>query len=251
MKAREDAFKVCDAKLEQSAKAQAIERGRLEELEQKVKAEEAELVAKAKVLAEDRTAFALLKKRSLVSGIGPMAEEEARVLSSAALTHFFSHLHLRDPAARLDELLEPVDDERYAATAAAVRGQASLLAAASHVAVVSGLKRRLAEAEEELGQVKRQLQEKQGLAEAEGKAFKEQAARKMLKARVNEVQQELQDEVKKCETLERDSSVQEAELAKARQNVKTAQNEAQGTLQEIQKTRKIAAGSSQWLIAEA
>ena len=40
--------------------------------------------------------------------------------------------------------------------------QASLLVAASHTAEVSGLKQKLAEAEEELGQVKRQLQEKQG-----------------------------------------------------------------------------------------
>ena len=40
--------------------------------------------------------------------------------------------------------------------------QASLLAAASHAAEVSRLKQKLAEAEEELGQVKRQLQEKQG-----------------------------------------------------------------------------------------
>ena len=39
---------------------------------------------------------------------------------------------------------------------------ASLLAAASHTAKVSGLKQKLAEPEEELGQVKRQLQEKQG-----------------------------------------------------------------------------------------
>nr|XP_020148407.1 atherin-like [Aegilops tauschii subsp. strangulata] len=42
--------------------------------------------------------------------------EEARV---------FSHLHLRDPAAHLDELLEPVDDEHYAA--AAVKGQVEAL----------------------------------------------------------------------------------------------------------------------------
>ena len=40
--------------------------------------------------------------------------------------------------------------------------QASLLAAASHTTEVSGLKQKLTEAEEELGQVKRQLQEKQG-----------------------------------------------------------------------------------------
>ena len=38
--------------------------------------------------------------------------------------------------------------------------QASLLAAASHTAEVSELKRRLEQAEEELAQVRRQLQEK-------------------------------------------------------------------------------------------
>ena len=47
----------------------------------------------------------------VVSDIGPMAEGEARLLSSVALTRVFSHLHLRDPAALLDELLEPVKDE--------------------------------------------------------------------------------------------------------------------------------------------
>ena len=41
--------------------------------------------------------------------------------------------------------------------------QASLLAAASHTAEVSGLNQRLEQAEEELGQVRRQLQEKQGV----------------------------------------------------------------------------------------
>ena len=47
---------------------------------------------------------------------------------------------------------------------------------------------------------------KEALPEAEGKDVKEQAARKKLKARVNEVQQELQDAVKKCEVLESDVS---------------------------------------------
>ena len=71
---------------------------------------------------------------------------------------------------------------------------------------------------------------KKALAEAEGKAVKEQAARKKLKARFNEVQQELQDAVRKCGTLERDASVQETELARARQSAETARNEAQGAL---------------------
>ena len=112
-----------------------------------MQAEKAELDAKAKVLAKDHAAFALLENRSrealkslyekglekplatneddpthllpylvealeeVVRGIDPMVEAEARVLSSAALTRVFSHLHLHDPAARLDELLEPVADE--------------------------------------------------------------------------------------------------------------------------------------------
>ena len=45
-------------------KTQAAERIRLEELERKVKAREADLDAKARVLAEDRVAFADLEKRS-------------------------------------------------------------------------------------------------------------------------------------------------------------------------------------------
>ena len=85
---------------------------------------------------------------------------------------------------------------------------------------------------------------KKALAEAEGKAVKEQAARKKLKARVNEVQQELQDAVRKCETLECDASVRETKLAKARQGTETARNEAQGALQEIQEARKFAAGKA-------
>ena len=57
---------------------------------------------------------------------------------------------------------------------------------------------------------------KKTLGEAEGKAVQQQAARKKLKARVSEVQQELQDAVKNCEALEREASAQGTELAKAR-----------------------------------
>ena len=56
-----------------------------------------------------------------------MAEGEARVLSSAALMRVFGHLHLCDPAACLDELLEPVDDEHCVAADAAVKGQVEAL----------------------------------------------------------------------------------------------------------------------------
>ena len=82
------------------------------------------------------------------------------------------------------------------------------------------------------------------LTKAEGKAVKEEAARKKLKARVNEVQQELQEAVRKCETLEREASVQETELSKARQSAETARNEAWGALQEIHEARKITAGKA-------
>ena len=58
---------------------------------------------------------------------------------------------------------------------------------------------------------------RKALGEAEEKAVQQQAARKKLKARVKEVQQELQDAVKKCETLENNVSAQEVELTKARE----------------------------------
>ena len=58
------------------------------------------------------------------------------------------------------------------------------------------------------------------------KVVQQQAARKKSKAWVKEIQQELQDAVKKCEALEHDASVQGTELAKARQSVEAAQNEA-------------------------
>ena len=85
---------------------------------------------------------------------------------------------------------------------------------------------------------------KKALAEAEGKAIKEQAAHKKLKARLNEVQQELRDAVKKCETLEGDISARDTELAKARQIAEEARVEAQGALKEIQEAKKIAAGKA-------
>src|SRR4030065_58279 len=99
--------------------------------------------------------------------------------------------------------------------------QASLLAATSHATKVSELKQRLERTENEVEALRK------ALGEAEEKAVQQQAARKKLKARVKEVQQELQDAVKKCETLENDASAQEAELTKARQGMETTRNEAQ------------------------
>ena len=41
----------------------------------------------------------------VVTDIGPMAEIEACIFSSAVLTRVFSHVYLRHPGANLDELL--------------------------------------------------------------------------------------------------------------------------------------------------
>lgn len=126
-------------------------------------AREADLDAKARVLAEDRVAFADLEERShkalrtlyeqglekpldtdedsptqllplvvkaleeVIEGPGPMVAAEALVLSSAALTRVLSHLHLGDPNARLDKLLEPVAEDLCEAAAAAVQSQVEAL----------------------------------------------------------------------------------------------------------------------------
>lgn len=85
---------------------------------------------------------------------------------------------------------------------------------------------------------------KKALAEAQETAAKEQAAREKHEARVGEVQQELQDAVKKCKSLERNIADQESELAKAHHSTQDAWVEAQGALQEIQEAKKIAAGKA-------
>ena len=53
---------------------------------------------------------------------------------------------------------------------------------------------------------------KKALAEAQERAAKEQAAREKHEARVGEVQQELQDAVKKCESLERNIRIKSLNL---------------------------------------
>ena len=59
---------------------------------------------------------------------------------------------------------------------------------------------------------------RKALAEAQERASKEQAAREKHEARVGEVQQELQDAVKKCESLGCNVAEQVSEHAKARQS---------------------------------
>ena len=85
---------------------------------------------------------------------------------------------------------------------------------------------------------------KKAVAEAEKKATTEQALREKHEARVIEAEQELQEAVKKCETLEQSLTEKESGLTKAHQAACDAQGETQGALQEIQVARKIAAGKA-------
>ena len=156
MKAREAALEETEVKLKKR-------RDRLDALEQELGARKAELDGKALVLAEDHAAFTELEAKARSSlrmlydsglesplagaedgpakmlpflvhgledvalGLGPTAEAEARVLSSAALTRVLTHIYLRDPGVDLDSLLEPVSGERAAAAAEAVKGRVEAL----------------------------------------------------------------------------------------------------------------------------
>ena len=83
---------------------------------------------------------------------------------------------------------------------------------------------------------------KKVVAEAEKKATTEQAIHEKYEARVIKAEQELQEVMKKCKTLEQSLTEKESELTKAHQPARDARGETQGALQEIQEARKIAAG---------
>ena len=85
---------------------------------------------------------------------------------------------------------------------------------------------------------------KEAVSKAENSAALERTEREKQEARVAAVWQELQDAVKKYESLERDSKTQESELAKALQSAQDARAEAQSALREIQVAQDIAAGKA-------
>ena len=85
---------------------------------------------------------------------------------------------------------------------------------------------------------------KEAVAAAERNAAAERTEREKQEARVAEVQQELQDLVKKHESLERDSKTRESELASALESAKAAKADAHKALQEIEDLKKIAAGKA-------
>ena len=84
---------------------------------------------------------------------------------------------------------------------------------------------------------------KKAVAKAEKKAAIEQALREKHEARVIEAEQELQEAVKKCETLEQSLTEKESELTKAHQATSDARGETQSALQGIQEARKITAAT--------
>ena len=85
---------------------------------------------------------------------------------------------------------------------------------------------------------------RKAIAEAEEKAAAEQALREKHEARVIEAEQELQEAVKKCETLEQSLTEKESKLTRAHQAVCDACGKTQDPPQEIQEAREITAGKA-------
>ena len=85
---------------------------------------------------------------------------------------------------------------------------------------------------------------KKDVAKAEKKVAAEKALCEKHEARVIEAEQELQESVKKCETLEQSLTEKESELTKAHQATSDSRGETQSALQGIQEARKIATGKA-------
>ena len=85
---------------------------------------------------------------------------------------------------------------------------------------------------------------KKALAEADKKAAAEQALHEKHEARVIEAERELQEAVKKSETLEQSLAGKESKLAQALQAANDVREEARGALKDIQEARRIAAGKA-------
>ena len=83
---------------------------------------------------------------------------------------------------------------------------------------------------------------KKAVAKADRKVTMEQALREKHEARVIEAEQELQEAMKKSETLEQSLLLKESKLVQALQTANGAREEAQAVLKDIQEARKIAAG---------
>ena len=82
---------------------------------------------------------------------------------------------------------------------------------------------------------------KTAVAEADKKAAAVQALREKHEARVIEAERELQEALKKSETLEQSLTGKESELAQALQAAEDAREEARGAVRDIQEAQKVAA----------
>ena len=85
---------------------------------------------------------------------------------------------------------------------------------------------------------------KKALADANTKAEAEQALREKHKARVITAERELQEAVKKSESLEPSLKGKEPELAQALEDAEGAREEARGAARDIQEARNVAAGKA-------
>ena len=74
---------------------------------------------------------------------------------------------------------------------------------------------------------------KRAIAEAEKKAATKRTLREKHEARVIKAEQELQEAVRKCETLQQSLTEKESELTKARQATSDARGETQSALHGI------------------
>ena len=85
---------------------------------------------------------------------------------------------------------------------------------------------------------------KKVVSEADKRATVEQALHEKHEARVIEAERELQEAVKKSETLEQSLAGKESELAQALQATDDAWEEAQGALKDIWEARRVADGKA-------
>ena len=85
---------------------------------------------------------------------------------------------------------------------------------------------------------------KKAVAEPDKKAATEQDLREKHKARVIEAERELQEAVKKSESLEQSLAGKESKLSQDLQAADDAREEARGALKDIQEARRVAAGKA-------
>ena len=90
---------------------------------------------------------------------------------------------------------------------------------------------------------------KKALADANKKAEAEQVLREKHEARVLTAERELQEAVKKSESLEQSLKGKQFELSQALEDAEGAREEARGAVWDIQEARKVAGGKAFCIIS--